>query len=289
MLQAIIFGVLTGSILAVATVGFAMVRQTQGFLNIAHGQYLALGAYLGLLFADGLGMNIFLAALLAVLAVGAIGAALAWLVFIPVRRSGALVLFFSSIGLAYAIYGIMRIVFEPGVQTYPVDFGRRFEIGSASITAGELVVIGTAAVSVAGLHLFVTRTRFGHWIRAVASNPDLASVRGVPPALVSTLIWFIASGLGALAGILVGTVGSVHSEIGWAYILTVLAAAVVGGVGSVYGVIVAGVLLGVVMEMSTLVLPTQYRLSVAFVAIIVTLLLRPQGLFSVARRREEIA
>jgi branched-chain amino acid transport system permease protein len=289
VLQALIFGVLTGSILAVATVGFAMVRQTQGFLNIAHGQYLALGAYLGLAFATGAGLNIFVSAILAMVIVGAVGVLLAWLVFIPVQKSGALVLFFSSIGLAYAIYGLMRISFDPGVQLYPVEFGGQIRIGSASITVGELVIMGVAAASVATLHLFLTRTRYGYWIRAVASNSELASVRGVPPRLVSSLIWFIASALAGLAGVLLGLMGSVHSEIGWAYILTVLAAAVLGGVGSIYGVVAAGLLLGVAMELSTLVIPTDYRSSVAFVAIIVTLSIRPQGLFSVARRREEVA
>jgi neutral amino acid transport system permease protein len=207
----------------------------------------------------------------------------------PVRKNGALVLFFSSIGLAYVVYALMRIIFNPAVQLYPVDFGAPIRIGSASITAGELVVIAVAWTSVAALHLFLTRTRWGYWIRAVAGNPSLASARGVPPRLVSSVIWFIASALAGLAGVLVGVIGSVHSEVGWHHILTVLAAAVLGGVGSIYGVIAAGLLLGLVIEFSTLVIPTDYRPSVAFVAIILTLLVRPQGLFSVARRREEVA
>jgi neutral amino acid transport system permease protein len=287
--QALVFGILTGSILSVATVGFAMIRQTQGFLNIAHGQYLALGAYVGLLFADGLGMNIFAAALLTVLVVGIVGALIAWIVFLPVVHSPGLAPFFTSIGLAYALYGVMRMVFDPSVQLYPIDFGRQFQIGSASITAGELIVIALAAATVGALHLFLTRTRYGFWIRAVASNSDLASVRGVPPKFVSMLIWLIASGLAGFAGVLVGAIAAVHSEIGWVYILPVLAASVLGGVANIYGVMAAGLLLGLAMEFSTLVIPPDYRSTVAFGAIIITLLLRPQGLFSVARRREEFA
>ncbi|MEA2330581.1 MAG: branched-chain amino acid transport system permease protein [Thermoleophilaceae bacterium] len=288
-MQNIVFGILTGSTLAVATVGFALVRQTEGFVNIAHGQYLALGAFLGLFFMESWGVSVFLAGFLAVVAVAVLGVVVARLVFDPVRERGALVLFFSSIGLAYALYGINQVVFDPAVRAYPVNFGKNIDLGSASITVGELVVIGIAAASVILLHVFLTRTTLGTWVRAVAANPELAEVRGVRVRLTSGVVWFIGAGLAALAGVLIGVLGTVHSEIGWANILMILAAAVVGGLGNIYGVIAAGLLLGLAMDLSTLVIPTEYRLTVAFAAIIITLLLRPEGLFTVARRKEEVA
>lgn len=287
--QNVIFGLVTGSILAIATVGFAMIRQTEGFLNIAHGQYLALGAFLGVIFVDDLGLNVFLGGLLTAVALGLVGILLARAVFDPVRKRGPLVLLFSSIGLAYLLYGIIIASFGVRVRVYPVSFGKRFDLGSVSITAGEIIIIALALASVLGLKLFLSYTTLGTWIRSVASNPDLARVRGVRTDLVSSTVWFIAAGLAGLAGVLIGVISQVNTEIGWANILLVLAAAVMGGVGSIYGVMAAGVTLGLVMDLSVLAIPSAYRTVIAFAVLIFVLLLRPEGLFSVERRREQAA
>lgn len=288
-MQAVVFGLLTGAVLTVATVGFSMIRQSEGFLNIAHGQFLALGAFLGVVFVRDLGMQVFLGGLLAALAVGVTGAVIARLVFVPVQEKGSLVLFFSSVGLAFALYGVLHASFGPDIHVYPVDFGARFRLWSMTITVGELVVIGIAVGIVVCLHLFLNRTRVGLWIRGTASNKELARARGIPSSAVSSVVWFVGTGLAGLAGVMIGVTASVNSEIGWTYMFLVLAVAVVGGLGSIYGVILAGFLLGLAMDLSTLVIPTQYRPTIAFVAIILTLLARPEGLLRVARRAEDMA
>jgi neutral amino acid transport system permease protein len=286
-MQNVVFGLVSGSILALATVGFAMIRQTEGFLNVAHGQYLALGAFIGFVFVGDLGLNVFVGGLLTLVTLGLIGILLARVVFDPVRRSGPLVLLFTSIGLAYLLYGIILASFGTGIRVYPVSFGRQFELGSVLITTGEIVIIALSVAVVVGLWLFLNRTPLGTWVRSVASNPELARIRGVPTRAVSATVWFLAAGLGGLAGLLIGVVGSVHAELGWANILLVLAAAVLGGVGSIYGVIGAGIVLGLAMDVSALAIPTSYRTVIAFAALILVLVVRPEGLFAVERRREQ--
>lgn len=285
-MQNLIFGLVTGSILAVATVGFSMIRQTEGFLNISHGQFLALGAFAGLFLADGLGWSIWLAGLGAVVVVGVIGVILGVVVFQPVRTKGALAQLFTGIGLAYVLYGLIIVVFGSNVRTYPVTFGHQFIVGGVRVTVGELLIIAIAGLSVLALHLFLTRTAVGTWIRAVASNVQLAQIRGVPTDRVSSFVWFIAAGLAGLAGVLIGVVGSVNSELGWFNILLILAAAVLGGLGSIYGVIAAGLVLGLAMDLSALLIPTAYRTVVAFGALILVLVLRPEGLFTLTRRKQ---
>jgi neutral amino acid transport system permease protein len=285
-MQNVVFGILTGSILAIATIGFSMVRQTEGFLHIAHGQYLALGAFLGLFFLDTFSLNVFLAGLLAAVTVGLLGVVFGKVIFDPIKRNGPLALLFSSIGLAYILYGSILVVFGASVRIYPVTFGSVYSLGGISITLGEITIVAIAALSVLLLHIFLTRTGVGMWIRAVASNPELARVRGVRTQLVSSVVWLIASALAGLAGVLIGIIGSVNSEIGWFNILIVLSAAVMGGLGSIYGVIAAGLILGLAMDLSALVIPTAYRTVVAFAALILVLLLRPEGLFSLERRRQ---
>jgi neutral amino acid transport system permease protein len=287
VLQYVFFGLMTGSTLAVAAAGFAMIRQTEGFLNIAHGQYLMLGALLGYVFTSEFGLNVFLAGAISVLLVGLVGTIAAWLVFFPLRGKGLLAQFFTSIGLAFVLYGVIRASWSgSAVKVYEVDFGAVLDLGPVSVTPGEIGVIGIAWAAVLALHLFLTRSRVGWWIRAVASNGTLARLRGVQPDWVMSAVWFIASALAALSGVLIGVLGSIHTELGWHYILIVLAVSVLGGVRNLYGVMAAGLLLGLIVDLSGLVIPSKYGTVVAFGIIILTLLLRPEGLFSVQRRRE---
>jgi len=217
--------------------------------------------------------------------VGILGVMLARLVFRPVAASGALAQLFTSIGLAYLLFGLIRVVFGANVSFFPTSFGARFDLGPVNVTMGELLIVAIAAVTVAVLALFLTRTRLGTWVRATASNSELARLRGVPVDRVSDTVWFVASALAGLAGVMVALVSNVNSELGWHQILIILAAAVLGGLGSIYGVLASGLLLGLTMDLSALVIPTSYRTVVAFGCLILALLLRPQGLFTIAGRR----
>lgn len=285
-MQYVIFGLVTGSILAMATVGFSMVRQTEGFLNIAHGQFLALAAFLGLLASRDFGMPTWLAALFAATTTGVVAVILSVVVFEPIRQKGALAQLFSSVGVAYIIYGLLVMIFGANLQHFEVSFGESYSLMGVQISFGEIAIILTAAVSILALHLFLTKTPAGISIRAVASNPDLARIRGISTRAVSYQVWFIAGFLAGLAGVMIGIIGSVGPELGWQNIILVLAAAVLGGLGSTYGVILASLMLGLAMDLSALMIPTSYRTVVAFAALIIVLLVRPSGLFSVRQRKQ---
>jgi len=113
-------------------------------------------------------------------------------------------------------------------------------------------------------------------------------VRGVPVRTVSNTIWFISSAFGAMAGVMLGVPGAVNTEIGWHNILIVLAAAVLGGLRSITGVILAGLLLGIMMDVSALFIPTAYRPVVAFGVLVAVLILRPEGILSIQRRKDAV-
>jgi branched-subunit amino acid ABC-type transport system permease component len=286
-MQNIVFGLITGSLLAVATAGFALLRNTERFLHIAHGQFMALGAFLGVVLTVQWGLVV--GALVTVTVVAAIGVLSGAVLFDPVKAQGPNVLLFTSIGLAWVIYALLIAVFGTQVRVYEVSLGRGWDVGPISIAPGELAILGVAALVILGLWLLLNRTGLGRSIRAVASNRELAQVRGVPVVRVTRVIWALSSGLAAVAGILLGILGTVTTELGWSNILLVLAAAVLGGTGNILGVIAASLVLGVVMDASALVIDTAYRPVVAFVILIGVLVLRPEGLFSVARRREMVA
>ena len=288
-MQTIVFGLISGSILAVAATGFALIRQTEGFLNIAHGQFLLVGAYLGVLFTTKLGIGLVLAGLATFVCVGLIALICHRLVFEPVRDKGALVLLFTSVGVAYVLYATSILVFGVEIQSFEVDFGELIQIGSVAITPVELGMLGVFVLAVVGLVLFFTQTRVGTWVRATASNPELARVRGVPVRLVSAAVWFVAGGMGGVAGILLGLNSVVTAELGWHSTMLILAATVLGGLGRVYGVMAAGLFLGLVTNLATEVVDAAYSTVIAFGALILVLLIRPEGIFSVERRTEQAA
>ncbi len=363
-MQYVIFGLTTGGVLAAATVGFALIRQTENFLHIAHGQVLALGAFLSIILITNAGLNVFVAGLVAMVVMGVLGVALGAVVFKPVADQGGNVLLFTSIGLAFVIYGAIIAIFGTILRKMPVGLGSRIkfsvpefalvlvltvalatlvgwllanrarraehrevagtwarlwaargtglvlalatvaaavvfglaiqsdgfgaEHNALGIATGELGIILLSLGAVLGLQFFLSLTRMGRWLRAAASNPTLAAVRGIPVRVVSGVVWFIGSALAAMAGVMIAVRrGGVTSPLGWENILVILSAAVLGGTGSIMGVMAAAVLLGLTMDVSALWIPSAYRLVVAFGALILVLLVRPEGLFSTRRRAEQ--
>ena len=195
MIQYIFFGLLTGSILAISASGFALIRQVEGFLNIAHGQYMLIGAIVGLSFTQ-LGFNIFFAGIFATLIVGLFGMLMSWIVFEPLRGKGHLAQFFSSIGVAFVLYGFILATWTgSGIKVYPINFGKSFNFGFLNFTLGEVFVIAIAWSCMLFLHLFLTKTSIGLWIRAVANNSTLAKTRGVNSSFVLYIVWFLSSAL----------------------------------------------------------------------------------------------
>lgn len=286
-MQNILFGLIAGSVLAVATSGFALLRNTERFLHIAHGQFMALGAFLGIVLAGPLG--VVPAMVVSVLLVSALGVVSGIVLFDPVKEQGANVMLFTSVGLAFVIYAVMIAVFGTQLRVYDVQLGDARDLGPVSIAPGEVVLLLLAALVITGLWLLLSRTSIGRDIRAVASNRELAQVRGVAINRVTRTVWALSSGLAAIGGIMMGVLGSVTTELGWTNILLILAAAVLGGMGNILGVIGAALALGIVMDVSALVIDTSYRPIVAFTILILVLLVKPEGLFSFQKRREVTA
>jgi branched-subunit amino acid ABC-type transport system permease component len=285
--QNILFGLIAGSVLAVATSGFALLRNTERFLHIAHGQFMALGAFLGIILAGPLGV---LPAMVAsVLLVSALGVLSGILLFDPVKEQGGNVMLFTSVGLAFVIYAVMIAVFGTQLRVYDVQLGDARDIGPVSIAPGEIVLLLLAALVMTGLWLLLSKTSIGRDIRAVASNRELAQIRGVAIKRVTRTVWALSSALAAIGGIMMGVLGSVTTELGWTNILLILAAAVLGGMGNILGVIGAALALGIVMDVSALVIDTSYRPIVAFTILILVLLVKPEGLVSFQKRSEVTA
>ncbi len=279
----LIYGLITGSIILLGSLGFSMILKAEGFINVAHGQMFLLGAYLALFF-NKLGLGMIPATILVVPCAGLIGVLLFRLIYQPVKSRGTLVLLFTSVGVAYAINGFVGALAGKRMQAYDLPPVRAYTVGGYPLmTVYELMIVVIALVAALGIHIFLSRTWLGKGIRAVADNYDLVRIRGFDPERSSDVVWFIASGLAAVAGVFAGIVGSLHLQMGWQQIIIILAATVLGGIGSIYGVMLASMLLGLGMEIGITVLPSHYRTGIAFVIIIIVLFIRPEGLQSLWR------
>jgi neutral amino acid transport system permease protein len=279
-MEIIVFGMISGCIILFGALGFSMTLKAEGFINVAHGQMLLLGAYLALAFSS-FGLGMVFSTLLVMVCCGFIGVLIYRFLYSPVKNRGILVLLFTSVGVAYAINGIVGALAGKRVMAYDLPPVRALRIDDVPImTIYELMIVGFALVAAIAVHLFLTATWVGKSIRAVADNFDLARVRGFDPRRTSDYVWFIASALAGVAGVFSGIIGSLHLGMGWQQIIIILAATVLGGLGSIYGVMLASVLLGIGMEIGITILPSNYRTGVAFLIIIAILFLRPEGLQS---------
>lgn len=276
----LIFGTISASILLLSSIGFSMVLKTEGFINVAHGQALLLGAY-GALYLNQIGLPLWLAGILAMIGCGVVGVVINRVLYRPVKAQGILVLLFTSVGVAYVIYGVVGALAGKRMLAYDLPPMRAWKIaGEPFMTPYELAIVALALASAIGVHVFLTYTWAGKCIRAVADNEDLARARGFNPRRTSDIVWFVATALAGLAGIFLGIVGSLHTQMGWQQIIMILAVTVLGGLGSIYGVMLASVVLAFGIEIGLTVVSSNYRTGLAFALIIAVLLVRPGGLQS---------
>jgi neutral amino acid transport system permease protein len=282
-MQFAVYGLLMGCVLLLATVGFSMIRRIEGFLNIAHGQMLAVGAYSCYVFNNLLGWNIIPSAIAAVLVTSVIGYLVAHVVFFPLTGKPPLLIAIASTGASYIIQGLIEVFFGPNVKQYKFPPMRAIKIGDLSLAGpDQIAMVIAAAVAALSLHFLLTRTETGKAIRAMAANYNLARIRGINTPRLRVYVWLIASALGGLAGVMIGLISRLAPYMGFEYIMLIMIVAILGGLGSIYGAMAAALIIGLITQMSVMVIPPQYSQVIAFALIIVVLLIRPRGIFKEA-------
>jgi neutral amino acid transport system permease protein len=287
--QLFINGIALGSIIALAAVGLTLTNGILRLPNFAHGDFLTLGAYLTFLLDTQLlspiignaGVKIWAAILLGS-SITILGFLLCeYLIWRPMRkrRSTSTTLIIISIGLALFVRNGIIFIWGGGNQSYDLPVETALSWMGLKIPYYRLVVIGLAIVAVLGLHFLLQNTKIGKAMRAVADDLDLASVSGIDVERVVLWTWILAGGLTAISGGLYGLITTVRPNMGWFLILPLFASIILGGIGNPYGAIIGALIIGVAQEVSTYILPTEYKLAVALIVMVLVLLVRPQGLF----------
>ncbi|WP_071188066.1 branched-chain amino acid ABC transporter permease [Trichormus sp. NMC-1] len=278
--QLMINGIAVGSIIALAAVGLTLTYGILRLSNFAHGDFLTLGAYLTLL-VNNFGLNIWLSMILA--AAGTVAAMLVaekllWSRMRSIRATST-TLIIISIGLALFLRNGIIFIWGGKNLDYDLPVIPALEIGQLKVPQNQLWVLGLAVLAIVLLHNLLQNTKIGKAMRAVADDLDLARVSGINVDRVILWTWVIAGTFTSLGGSMYGLITAVRPNMGWFLILPMFASVILGGIGNPYGAIAAAFIIGIVQEVSTLWLGSQYKQGVALLMMILVLLIRPKGLF----------
>ncbi|MBB4265040.1 branched-chain amino acid ABC transporter permease [Roseospira visakhapatnamensis] len=278
-LQVGLYGVVLGSILTLGAIGVSLIYGILRFAHFAHGDLMALGAYFALSLVVGLGFPVWASAPFAIVAAALAAIAIDQIVYRRLRRVEPVILLISSFGIAIALRSIIQLVWGPHNQVYVKGIQMPWRVGDLIVKPDHVWIVLGAVVLVIALHLFLTRTKTGKAMRAMSDNMDLALVSGIPAERVIMATWAVGGGLAAVAGIFLAMDTRLHPVMGWSVLLPVFAAAILGGIGRPYGAIAGGMVIGMAMELSTMIIDPTYKPAVAFGLMVLMLIVRPQGLF----------
>ena len=278
-------GLNLGLLLALAAIGISLIFGTTGLNNFAHGEMLTFGALFTWLLHAQWGLDLILAAVITI----ALSAGFGWLqdaaLWKPLRkrRLGLNQMMIVSIGLSIVLRYIMLIFFEGDTKVLSGTFAP-VKFGPIDTTVTSLISMGISVVGLAAVAYFLTRTRLGKAARAVSDNPSLAAATGIDVERIIRIIWVVAGALTGLAGILYGLQFQANWLTGFAILLLLFASVTLGGLGTALGATVGAMIIGFVVEMSSLIIPTDLKYAASLVILIVVLLVRPQGVLGKKQR-----
>ncbi|WP_442969892.1 branched-chain amino acid ABC transporter permease [Rhodococcus sp. R1101] len=284
LIRTIVDGLRFGLVIAIAGVGLSLIFGTTGLTNFAHGELVTLGAVAAWIFNVTLGIRLIPATILAVIVGIVIGLLNNTLIWAPLRRrhTGLIAQLVVSIGLAISLRYLILAFFSDRTQAFD-DYQAQQQLvwGPIAITPVNLACIVISLVVLVGVALLLQRTRIGKAMRAVADNRDLAASSGIDVEHVIRFVWGLGGGLAALGGVLFGLSelgGRVQWEMGFKLLLLMFAGIILGGLGTAYGALVGCVVVGLLVQLSTLVINPDLKYIGGLLVLIVILVIRPQGI-----------
>ncbi|MDE0604895.1 MAG: branched-chain amino acid ABC transporter permease [bacterium] len=286
--QTVFNGFKFGLIIAMSAIGLSLIYGTTGLVNFAHGELVTFGAVIAWYFNSSWGeLNLIVAAVLTVIVCGMLGAGLESGLFRPLRarRLGIFQLVVITIGLSLLGRQLVQLFF--GAEPLPYrDFQvqERWEFGPWAVTPREVATIAVIVAALVTVGLMLEKTRFGKATRAVADNADLAAVSGINVNRVVLIVWVMGAALAGLGGVFQGLDADIDPFLGFQLLLLIFAGVELGGLGTAYGALAGSLIIGMSTEVSTLWVSPELKFVVPLAALILVLLLRPQGLFGVKAR-----
>jgi branched-chain amino acid transport system permease protein len=296
LIQTILQGLVYGGIYALSTLGLSIVFSVIGVLNLAHGDFIMLGGFAGLLVSEVVSPNslgilaVLVIFLVAFVLIGALGGAYEFALIRPtLKRSYEQILISSiliTVGTAFIIenigYAIMPQYIFGRQTTFEIPIASSLfalNFGSISINGISLIALLAVASGTVLLYLFSTRTYAGKAMRAISQNSESARLVGINLQRISILTFGLGSGFGAIAGVSIGMTSTLSPGFGLAYTISLLSVMVLGGTKSYWGPLVGGLIIGFAQDLFGSIGPLEYWApAVSLFILIIVLMIKPTGL-----------
>ena len=275
-------GLILGLIIALAALGLNLIFGTTGLTNFAHGEILTMGGIITYYLSLSFGLSLIIAIPLAILITAAVaGWAQNQYLWKPLRKrgTGLIAMLVVSIGFAIFIRYFFLFIFGGGTKQLPQYAGQAgLDFGLVSITPKSIITTIFAIIFLILATLWLLKTKMGKASRAVADNPSLASASGIDVEKVIRSVWILGAALAAYAGIILTTNQGVSFLMGQDTLLLIFAAVTLGGLGTTNGALIGSLIIGLMVQLSTLFIPTELKYVGALVVLILILIIRPQGI-----------
>ncbi|MFH1563579.1 MAG: branched-chain amino acid ABC transporter permease [Nitrospirota bacterium] len=288
-IEQLVNGLTLGSIYALFALGYTMVYGILLMINFAHSEIFMVGAYIGFwilsslpLFAPQFLPAYFLIVfILSILGAGLLAVIVERVAYKPLRHASRLAPLIGAIGVSIFLQNLIMLTVSATSQPYPEKLPiTQFHLFGVQISSLQIFIFGLAILLMVILKTFISKTKLGKAMRAVAENHTVSQLMGINVNTVISLTFLIGGGLGGIAGVLNGLYyGSIKYNMGFLPGIKAFTAAVLGGIGNIKGAMVGGFILGIVEALAAGYISSENKDVIAFVILILVLLFRPAGIF----------
>jgi branched-chain amino acid transport system permease protein len=277
LLEQVINGLLVGGYYLLLALGLSLIFSLGGVVNLAHGAFYALGAYLSVALTSHLGF--FGAAIASPLLVGLLGILFERFLLRRFYAADPILSLLLTFGLAMVAEQLLRMIWgaSPLPASIPTALRGQFILGEFIYSRYRLVMLGVVVVALAAIWLLLNKTSFGRVVRAGVQRPDMVAVLGIRLQPYMTAIVMLGVALAALAGVLFAPISGVHPAMGTEIMTAAFVVVVIGGLGSFWGVVLAAMLVGVVRGVTIHFYPVAGEASM-YLLMLLVLIVRPRGL-----------
>ena len=279
-LSTLISGLSLGSIYALIALGYTMVYGIAKMLNFAHGDVIMVGAFAVITSVSMLGLPPVVSILISIVCCVVLGVSIERIAYKPLRKSPPLAVLITAIGVSYFLQSLALLIFGSTQHSFPKIINMpAIELGELTIRGNMLITLVITTAIMAGMSIFINKSKTGKAMRAVSEDRDAAELMGISVNRTITITFAIGSALAAVAGLFYGTTyGFIGPYTGSMPGIKAFVAAVFGGIGSMPGAMLGGILLGVIENLSKRYISTELSDAIVFAVLIIVLMVKPTGL-----------
>lgn len=281
LVQTIINGISIGATYTLIGLGLTVIYSVFRLLNLAHGEFYMLGAYVSFFFITVLEVPFFISIVISMIVIGLVGLVVERLVIRPLQDHAESDILIATIGLLFFLENLALFFFKPVFRSIsnPIPAESVVRFAGQSISGQRLMVFVITVILVVILHYFNSRTKIGKQMRSVAQDKETSQLMGINVKLIGQVAFFLGCALAALAGTLMGSLQTISPDMGFNPLLYGMVVVILGGLGSNVGAIVGGLLIGVTQSLTVTYLPSGITDIIVYSILFLALMLKPTGLF----------